>query len=581
VDSATPSSIVDQAGQHVVLAGGGFGAGDVVSLACKAPTGTSLSPPVAAAAPACAAGACTQAITVDGSTLPMGSVCVARVTNTDGTFGEYSAIGVTGSSLNLNAPVKGPDLNVGRRALVAAAGNATATARFVYAIGGDDGGNPATAIDSIEVAPVDPFGAVGAFVLQPTPLPQRRSFASAVTIGRYIYVIGGNDGTGPLKSAVRAKILSPLEVPEVADLGVQLQDTGLDAGTYIYRISAVFGAGDTDNPSGESLASDEFTVRVPSFSGKKIALTLVWNAPVDSLGVALPNVAGYRVYRTKKAGDAPGTEVLLGTAAITTTGLTFVDDGTSAPATAVPLPLGSTGQWLALPALATAREGAAAAFAADPITPGTFYVYALLGRSAATVGNAGYEYLPITVASNGRHAAAAAWVGGTLTSVAPRWQIGAWTVDQTIATSTAYTGKSFVYIGGGLTAAGASETKVEAGLVSAGGQLATTTTTAPTHLDDKPKDFGAPQAGYGVCAANNQLFTFGGENGLPMSGAKSAAFMDPPPSLTGSSWNDEGLTMTHGRYLLGSAVQSSFIFLLGGQTDEPSPASKSTELVIW
>ena len=39
--------------------------------------------------------------------------------------------------------------------------------------------------------------------------------------------------------------------------------------------------------------------------------------------------------------------------------------------------------------------------------------------------------------------------------------------------------------------------------------------------------------------------------------------------------------MTHGRYLMGSAVQSSFIFLLGGQTDEPSAASKTTERVIW
>jgi len=38
--------------------------------------------------------------------------------------------------------------------------------------------------------------------------------------------------------------------------------------------------------------------------------------------------------------------------------------------------------------------------------------------------------------------------------------------------------------------------------------------------------------------------------------------------------------MKHSRYLLGSSVQSSFIFLLGGQT-EVDAASHTTELVIW
>ncbi|HEX8113201.1 MAG TPA: hypothetical protein VF516_35970, partial [Kofleriaceae bacterium] len=113
---------------------------------------------------------------------------------------------------------------------------------------------------------------------------------------------------------------------------------------------------------------------------------------------------------------------------------------------------------------------------------------------------------------------------------------------------------------------------VEAGQVTAGGQLAS--------FDDSPKDMAANQAGYGVCAANQQLFSFGGLNASPSSGALSASLVNPPPALAGSSWNNEGLTMTHGRYLPGSAVQSSFIFLLGGQTDEPSAASKTTELVI-
>jgi hypothetical protein len=38
--------------------------------------------------------------------------------------------------------------------------------------------------------------------------------------------------------------------------------------------------------------------------------------------------------------------------------------------------------------------------------------------------------------------------------------------------------------------------------------------------------------------------------------------------------------MKQSRYLMGSSVQSAFIFLVGGQTATDA-ASKSTELVIW
>src|SRR5439155_9826142 len=153
-------------------------------------------------------------------------------------------------------------------------------------------------------------------------------------IGRYLYLAGGNNGAGPVRSAERALILSPAEAPEVTDVDLQLQPAGLDPGTYHYRVAAVFSATDTDNPGGESLASDEFTIRVPSIMNKKVVLTLIWRAPLDSLGVPVPNVVGYRIYRTLKDG-APGTEKLLATT--TGAGLTFVDDNTLTPGTAVPL----------------------------------------------------------------------------------------------------------------------------------------------------------------------------------------------------------------------------------------------------
>jgi len=77
-----------------------------------------------------------------------------------------------------------------------------------------------------------------------------------------------------------------------------------------------------------------------------------------------------------------------------------------------------------------------------------------------------------------------------------------------------------------------------------------------------------------------QLFTFGGANGAPSAGATSATLIAPPPTLAVNSWNSEGLTMTQSRYLMGSAVQSAFIFLVGGSTATQN-ASPTTELVIW
>lgn len=573
IDVATPASIVGASGQVVTLTGRNFAVGDTVGLRCVDGGGAPLpAPAVTSAAPACAAGACTQVVTINASTLPAGSVCVVRVTNPDTAFGELSAIGVTNSSLNLNAPHAGPMLTVGRRALVAAAGNATATSRFVYAVGGDSGAVTG-ALASVEYAPVDPFGTIGAFAVQPYPLGAPRTLAAAVTIGRYIYVVGGNAGAGAVATAERGLILSPRETPRLTDLDVALRPTGLAPGRYHYRVSAVFADTDPDNPGGESLASDEFTVRVPSFPGQQVALTLVWSPPRDSLGVNLPNVIGYRVYRTALADGAPGSEVLLGPAAVTAPGTTFVDDGSLVPGAARPLPLGSTGRWRALPSLGAAREGLALAWARDPVNPATAYVYAVGGRSNATTALTSYEYLPITIAAGGRQSVAAAWTAGGANALsAARWQLGAWVADRSVST-TYPAATTYVFAGGGQSAAGAGVGTVEAAQVGAGGALA-------AWNDAGVQNFGVSASGYGTCAANGQLFTFGGQQGSPSKGAKSAV-LAAPPGLAAGAWNDEGLSMTRGRYLHGSAVQSAFIFLLGGQTDEPAAASRTTELVIW
>jgi hypothetical protein len=572
IATVAPSSIVNATGQIVKISGKNF-SGSTVSLSCVDALGNPLAaPPVTFGADVCdAAQNCTQSATINGSALPVGSICVLRATNTDGSYFDYSAIGVTNFSLNLPGTHVGTSLNVGRRALIASGGNATASARFIYAIGGDGGAAMASMpFNSTEVASVDLFGNMGAWKLQPTStLGSARSFAASATVGRYIYVAGGSDGASAVATAERAMILNPQEVPSMDIDDLIPAAVGLDPGYWFYRISATFTPGDLDNPGGESLASDEFIVKVPTFVGKKIKVALAWTAPVDSLGAPLPGVAGYNIYRTPVVNGASGGEVLLATVGTAT--LKFTDDGSAAPGMQTPLPLGSTGKWAPMPAMAIARSGAAGASAFDPATPGKFYFYALLGLNQANQAQTSYEYLPVTILPNGHQTAAGSWTTGAQASTAGRWQLNAWIADSTVSATIPVT-DTYVYLGGGLLANNTPTGVVEAGKVQPGGDLGA--------ISNTPKDFTSTLAGYGVCAANGQLFAFGGAGGAPSGGAKSASLIAPPPTLANNSWNSEGITLIDSRYLMGSSVQSAFIFLVAGQT-AASPASKTTELVIW
>lgn len=576
VGAVTPSSIVATAGQAVVVSGKNF-SGSTISVSCQS-GGATVKPPVTSAAESCAGSSCTQGATIDAGALAAGAVCVLRVTNADGSYFDYSAIGVTNSSLNLSVPMAGTNLQVGRRALVAAAGDATTSARFVYAVGGDGGASMAASpFASTEFATVDLFGKMGAWALQPaSTLNTARAFAGSATIGRYIYVFGGTDGTNALASAERAMILNPSEVPALDIDDLVPAATGLDAGYWLYRVSATFSAADPENPGGESLPSDEFIVKVPALAGKKIQVVLAWQAPVDALGAPLPNVAGYNVYRTPMVNGASGTEVLL--AAVTGTTLKYTDDGSATPGTQTPLPLGSTGKWAQLPAMGTPRIGPAGAAVVDPADPSTMYVYALQGKSGATTAVNTYEFLTVTVQPNGHQALGAAWTAGTNNASASRWQHGAWVVDGSVQAN--YAGQSWIFAGGGLTGAGATSKVVDAAQVQAGGQLG-------AWNDAGVSDFTSVPAGFGVCASNQQLFFFGGLGASPSNGARSAPLFNnnnpaqelPPPQLGTGAWNS-GIMLTTPRYLLGSAVQSAFIFLIAGQTNV-SAASNTTELVIW
>jgi hypothetical protein len=159
-----------------------------------------------------------------------------------------------------------------------------------------------------------------------------------------------------------------------------------------------------------------------------------------------------------------------------------------------------------------------------------------------------------------------------------RWQLALFEVgNEDAALVTPPT--RYLYAGGGLAANGQTlAPEVDVFRILDGGALE-----APLSVDDM-QPF---RAGYGYAAVNNFLFAFGGTQGTPNDTASSVKICAAavsgqcpggPPYL--ENWNNVSGHLTVPRYLLGSAVQSGFIYLLGGQTDTAA-ATASTELTIW
>ena len=113
-----------------------------------------------------------------------GAVCVVRVSNSDGSYFDFSAVSTTNSSRNLNPWAATTSMTEPRRALSLEAGRPTSTSRFLYAIGGD-AGTAATAKNTVETTNVSIFGDLSGWTLQRYSLPSPRTLASSAIIGRY------------------------------------------------------------------------------------------------------------------------------------------------------------------------------------------------------------------------------------------------------------------------------------------------------------------------------------------------------------------------------------------------------------
>jgi cysteine-rich repeat protein len=508
--------------------------------------------------------------------IPNNAVCVLRATNVeDATWADYSALSVTPASNTPNDFRTSNMLNVGRRALAGAAVRMNAIDRFVFAIGGDNGlaGASLQAFSSVESARVDPYGLIEPWVVQRNSLPEPRSFITAAMVGRFTYLPGGRTGATQTTSVLRAYLLDPREAPQITTLDLALSDlAGLGAGRWIYRVSATLDAADPANPNGEGLAGEPVTLLIPAIEGRKVQLTLFWEA--------VSNARSYRIYRTSNVNSAAGEERLLaevpaglGTPFFTDAGVVDID--VAAPA---PLALGSLGSWNQVGSLQVAREGAAVVAVPDPNVPGRTYLQILGGLSAGAVLASAERATIVESAANRQSLSGFTLTDGVLPVA--RWQTAAAYVDHELASIVPAT-DAWIYLFPGLSATAVGVSKVTAfkldtvdGVGNDDGRLG-----SGIELDSPT----APAGGFGALARNGFLYMLAGAGTADSagkaaqictsSGGNCSGGAPEPPDLV--MWN-AGIQMTEGRLLNGTASESGFIFLLGGGTTS-SPATRTTE----
>ncbi len=95
------------------------------------------------------------------------------------------------------------------------------------------------------------------------------------------------------------------------------------------------------------------------------------------------------------------------------------------------------------------------------------------------------------------------------------------------------------------------------------------------------------QAGYAPMVANNHIYAFGGKDNGPsdinhqtyICNNDGLGCNDVYPPDT-RNWTNTEATLTTPRYLMGSALESAFIYLVGGETTGGA-ATATTERTVW
>lgn len=612
VDSVTPQTVTASIATEIAIQGSNFSIDARAWLSkCTAPSG--ITPPVTPfALPAPTSATPTQLkLTVAGSTMAAGVVCTLRVINgtpadpatpsdpcpAGGTclpFADFSAIASTNGSGNLGTWVQSTaqptdtvkELPDARTRLGVVAGHVNAQTRFLYALGGD-GGAVTGARGDVVSTQLDPLGDMLGWTPQRNAMLAPRTGQATIRIGQFLYAIGGSsDGTTALATVERARILDPLDVPAVPGIDLTPSATGLDAGTWVYRVSGVRAADFASDPGGETLPSDPLNVTLPDLTSMaatpKVKVTLTWPA--------MPNVASYNLYRTSAPGH-DATEVQLIASVPQAAGMVTFEDTGLATTAQTPLPIGSLGKWNAASDLTIPRYGAAAAIAhgLKTATTDTWFLYVAGGAGDTALTQAGlldtYEWarVDITIA-DGSQAVSPFTLGVAPTIGGGRAFLSAYSADSTIKADIA-ADTTFVYFGSGI-----DQPMGTLGLKSAMVVGSLTPASPDGDLGALATTSAAQVGGAGAATIAGFLFTIGGLNaGSTIGNTFSTTFCPGGtgcgtaglPALT--TWNNGGGgTPNLLRVLHSVVVEAPFIYIFGGSTSSGATnATPSTERTVW
>jgi hypothetical protein len=612
ISDVTPQTVISSQPATLVVRGTGFAAGATPTAwlsECSAPVG--IVPPITPfALPAISGATPTQlSVTINAGTMAAGVVCVMRIINGAPTnaanpcpiggaclpFTDFSAIASVNGSGNLGTWVQSSATSTDVRPLPNArtrlgvvAGHVNTQTRFLYAVGGDDG-TEAHAKNEVNATQLSPLGDMLGWTAQRNLMTKARTGQATIRLGQFLYALGGFDGTAATGTVERARILDPLDVPQVPGIDLTPSATGLAAGSWVYRVSGVRAASFASDPGGETLPSDPLNVTLPDLTNltatSLVKVTLSWPA--------MTNVASYNVYRTSAVGQGvTQVQFIANVPQAAGAMVTFNDTGATTTAQ-TPLPIGSLGKWNAVSSLTTPRYGAAAAIAhgLSNANTDTWFLYVGGGGGDVALTPTGmldtYEWARVDIAvADGSQTVgpfALGKVGATTSSIGgARAFLSAYAADTTIKAEIPV-GSTYVYFGTGMDKP-ATTLALKSGMVA--GLITPASTTGD--LGTLATISSAPVGGAGAATIAGFLFSVGGWNsGLTIQNTNSTTFCpttgcgSTPPLLT--NWNNGGGgTPNVPRVLLSAVVEAPFLYIFGGSTvSAATNATASTERTVW
>ncbi|MBN2529590.1 MAG: hypothetical protein JXR76_24590 [Deltaproteobacteria bacterium] len=500
-------------------------------------------------------------VVIDGSGLNTGVTCVVRVNNTtDNTWDEWSAISAANPAANIEPFIAGMNMNTARRAPAVAVGSATRKARFLYAIGGDDG-TSAGAMISMEAASLGRFGDVNGWRTLQTTLPSGRTLARAKRYGNFMYHMGGMAADGTVTNEIlRAEILNPLNVPFIDDVDIRFDPeggyNGLAAGAWTYVVAPVYAAADANNPGGEGLPSEAFALYTPDVPGG-VYVNLSWNTVLGADG-ATPAVQ-YRVYRTPLVNQIASEMRLLATVDAVAGGAQTYEDQNSALANAAKAPLltGALGQWHSSGVtLNTARAAFAFTDASETGCADRWIVYGGMSTGSVTDNNT-YEVIdPATMTATQFIA----------TGITARREAGIWVANNQNSTATGLSAcEYYMYVGPGVSgtiAAPSDEVNVWWAPV-----ITVATGEVGSFADAISSGSKPARHGYEAFWSGAKVYLMGGiKTNAVTNAVNDFEWTAGEPEFQNE--NNSVATLTPPRYLFGFARFGAFAYLAGGVNDQ-------------